>query len=75
MTASLLRVPGNGSLLAPEACQRTLPVFDGRLRYDLALAYKRMDKVKAEKGYAGPVLVCSVDFSPIARLHPVTVRH
>ena len=70
MTASLLRVPGNGSLLAPESCQRTLPVFDGRLRYDLALAYKRMDKVKAEKGYAGPVLVCSVDFSPIAGYIP-----
>jgi len=70
MTASLLRVPGNGSLLAPESCQRTQAVFDGRLRYNLALAFKRMDKVKAEKGYDGPVLVCSVEFSPIAGYIP-----
>lgn len=70
MTASLLHVPGNGSLLTPEACARTVPVFDGRLRYDLRLAYKRMDTVKAAKGYAGPVLVCTVYFSPIAGYIP-----
>lgn len=70
MTASLMRVPGNGDLLVPEACQRTLAVFDGRLRYDLRLAYKRMDTVKAEKGYAGPVLVCAAYFSPVAGHDP-----
>lgn len=70
MTASLVRVNGNGNLLTPEACQRTVAVFDGRLRYDLQLAYKRMDKVKAEKGYAGPVVVCSVYFSPVAGYIP-----
>ncbi len=37
MTASLLRVPGDDNLLKPEACTRTLAVFDGRLRYDLRL--------------------------------------
>jgi hypothetical protein len=66
MTATLVRVPGAGNMLAPEACQRTLPVFDGRLRYDLQLAFKRVDKVKAEKGYEGPVVVCAVYFSPVA---------
>ena len=66
MTASLLRTPGNGDPLSPEACQRTLAVFDGRLRYDLQFAFKRMDHVKAAKGYAGPVVVCAVYFSPIA---------
>ena len=70
MTASLVRVPGNGDTLVPEACQRTLAVFDGRLRYNLRLAYKRMDKVKAVKGYAGPVVVCSVYFSPVAGYIP-----
>jgi len=70
MTASLLGVPGSGDLLAPESCRRTLPVFDGRLRYNLELAYKRMDKVKAAKGYAGPVLVCAVYFAPIAGYIP-----
>jgi Protein of unknown function (DUF3108) len=66
MTATLVRMPGTGNLMAPEACQRTLAVFDGRLRYDLQLAYKRMDKVKAEKGYEGPVVVCAVYFTPVA---------
>jgi len=70
MTASLLRVPGVGNLLVPEACQRTVAIFDGRLRYDLQLAFKRMDKVKAEKGYAGPVVVCSVNFSPLGGYIP-----
>jgi hypothetical protein len=70
MTASLVRMPGNGDLLSAEACQSTVAVFDGRLRYDLQLAFKRMDKVKAAKGYAGPVVVCAVYFSPIAGFVP-----
>lgn len=70
MTASMVRVPGNGDPLSPEACQRTMAVFDGRLRYDMQLAFKRMDKVKADKGYAGPVVVCAAYFSPIAGFIP-----
>ena len=66
MAATLVRVPGSGNLMVPEACQRKLAVFDGRLRYDLQLAFKRMDKVKAEKGYEGPVVVCAVYFTPVA---------
>ena len=54
MTASLIRVPGNGDLMRPEACQQAISVFDGRMRYDLKLVYKRMDKVRADKGYDGP---------------------
>jgi hypothetical protein len=66
MTASLVRVPGNGDPLVPQACQRTLAVFDGRMRYDLKLAFKRLEQVKAEKGYQGVAVVCSVHFAPIA---------
>jgi hypothetical protein len=77
LTASLMRTPGNGKALAPEACQRTLAIFDARLRYDLQLAFKRMDQVKAEKGYAGPVVVCAVYFSPIGGYVPsaATVKY
>jgi hypothetical protein len=70
MTASLLRTPGTGDLLAPETCNHTAAIFDGRLRYDLKLAFKRLDKVRAKIGYAGPVLVCSVYFSPVAGYVP-----
>jgi hypothetical protein len=77
MTASLLATPGTGNAVSAEACQRTLPVFDGRLRYDLKLAFKRMDMVKAEKGYAGPVVVCAVYFTPLSGYIPTraTVRY
>ena len=70
MTATLVRMSGNGDVVAPEACQRTLAVFDGRLRYDLNLAFKRIDTVKAGKGYAGPAVVCSVYFTPVAGYIP-----
>ena len=52
--------------LARAACERTLPIFDGQRRYDLKLAFKRMDKVKADEGYHGPALVCAVTFQPVA---------
>jgi len=70
MTATLVRMPGNGELMSAEACQRKLPVFDGRLRYDLTLAFKRIEQVKADKGYAGPAVVCSVNFTPVAGYIP-----
>lgn len=70
MAAWLMPVPGNGDPVKPEACRRTLPVFDGRGRFDLALSFKRMDRVRAEKGYAGPVVVCAVQFIPIAGHRP-----
>ena len=70
MTGSMLRVPGSGDPLSPEACRTGAAIFDGRMRYDLKLDYKRMETVKAEKGYQGPVVVCAVYFSPIAGYIP-----
>ena len=77
MTASLMRVPGSGDTAVPQACQRTLSVFDGRMRYDLRLAFKRIEQVKAEKGYQGAAVVCAVQFSPIAGHIPdrVAIRY
>ena len=70
MTGSLLRVPGTGNPLVPQACQRTTPIFDGRMRYNLQFAYKRMEQVKTDKGYEGPVVVCAVYFVPVAGYVP-----
>ena len=66
MTASLIRVPGNGDVLRADACPRVISVFDGRMRFDLKLTYKRVEEVRAEKGYQGPAVVCGVQFVPIA---------
>jgi Protein of unknown function (DUF3108) len=70
MTGSMLRVPGSGDPLNPDACRTGAAIFDGRMRYDLKLDYKRMETVRAEKGYQGPVVVCAVYFSPIAGYIP-----
>jgi hypothetical protein len=70
MTSSLLRVPGTGDPLSPEACHTGAAVFDGRMRYDLKLDFKRMATVKAEKGYHGPVVVCALYFVPVAGYIP-----
>jgi hypothetical protein len=66
VSAALMTAAGTGEVLAPETCNRTLPVFDGRGRFDLVLSFKRMDKVKAVKGYQGPALVCAVSYRPIS---------
>jgi Protein of unknown function (DUF3108) len=66
LSALLFSAIASGEGLSQEACRRTLPIFDGHQRYDLKLAFKRMDKMTAEKGYAGPVVVCSVSYEPIA---------
>src|SRR6202035_1718279 len=53
MTGSMLRVPGTGDPVTPEACRTGAAIFDGRMRYDLKLDFKRMETVRAEKGYQG----------------------
>jgi len=73
LTAMLFSAAAAGEGLHRDVCRHTLPIFDGQQRYDLKLAFKRMDKVAAEKGYAGPVVVCSVSYEPIAghRAYPL----
>src|SRR5882724_1951801 len=66
MTGALVAVGGTGDMLTPDVCRRTLPIFDGRGRFDLILSFKRMGRVSAQKGYAGPVVVCGVHYRPIA---------
>ncbi len=70
MTGSMLRAPAAVDPLSPEVCRTGAPIFDGRMRYDLKLDFKRMEMVRAEKGYHGPALVCAVYFSPVAGYIP-----
>jgi len=66
VSALVVPVAGKGDVLDQSACQRTLPIFDGAQRYDIKLSYARTEKVKVKGGYAGPVLVCSARYVPIA---------
>ena len=70
MTGSMLRVPGTAELMSPDSCRTGAGIFDGRMRYDLKLDFKRMETVKADKGYHGPALVCAIYFTPLAGYIP-----
>jgi hypothetical protein len=63
---SAMMIPAGDDPLAQANCNHVLPIFDGRRRYDLALSYKRNDKIALDRSYAGPVLVCGVVLKPIA---------
>jgi hypothetical protein len=67
LSAMLAPVPAKGDMLSPENCNRTLPIFDGRYRFNVVLTYARTEKaaVKAD-GYQGPALVCQARYVPIA---------
>ena len=70
MTGSMLHVGGSSELLSPDSCRTGAAIFDGRMRYNLQFSYTRMEQVKSEKGYAGPVVACAVYFQPQAGYVP-----
>jgi hypothetical protein len=74
LTAALMPVAGAGDVLAPAACRRTLPIFDGSHRFDIALSFKRMDTVRAETGYRGAAVVCAMTYQPVAGYSPGNFR-
>jgi hypothetical protein len=70
MSSTISRAGGSGDPVSPAACARKVSVFDGRVRYDLSSEFKRIEMVKAEKGYQGPAVVCAVYFAPISGYVP-----
>ena len=60
---------GDAPLVGPAACNRTIPIFDGYTRFDIALTYVGQRSVAA-KGYSGPVAVCAARYQPIAGHRP-----
>jgi hypothetical protein len=80
LSAIMMPVAGSGDLLAESSCDRTLPVFDGRARYDITLRYDRTEIAKpntennadpkAKGGYEGKVIVCKASYKPISGHRP-----
>jgi hypothetical protein len=52
----------NSAEATPDVCDRTLPVFDGKRRFDLALSFIRKDSSKV----GGAAIVCGVRYVPIS---------
>jgi Protein of unknown function (DUF3108) len=70
MTALLVYVGGTGATTVPQACERTVPIFDGHTRYNLRLAFERFGMAHPIEGYQGQVVVCSAKFLPVAGYDP-----
>ncbi len=74
LTAGLTAMPTAADLVSPAVCQRTLPIFDGSHRFDMALSFKRMETVMADRGYGGPAVVCAMTYRPVAGYNAETFR-
>lgn len=72
VSALIMSVPAGQELLGPAACNRTISVFDGVTRFDVALSYAGTETAQA-RGYEGPVVVCSARYTPIAGHRPDNV--
>jgi hypothetical protein len=68
LTAAVFPAPKG---LVREACNRTLPLFDGKERYNVHLSYKSRRKTSTADGrFKGDVLVCRARYEPIAGHRP-----
>ena len=65
VSALVMSVPAGRPLVGPTACDRTLPIYDGLVRFNVTLTYVGTKEVRA-KGYSGPVTVCAARYTPIA---------
>lgn len=64
LIAPVRRIEG---LTPAEACDRTIPVFDGWSRYDVTLGSGELRMVVGPAGgYSGPVYACGASYRPIA---------
>jgi hypothetical protein len=72
LTAAFLSVRAKGSSSPLDICKRTIPVFDGRQRFDIVLQPKRSELMPegAPAGVSGPLVVCRVMFVPIGGYRP-----
>jgi len=61
---------------SPNPCERRLPIFDGKERFDLVLTYKGQMKVSEQQPSGQPAMahVCRVKYQPIAG-HKVDAEH
>jgi hypothetical protein len=64
-TALIMAVPEEQSLVGPAACNRTIPVYDGYVRFDVTLHYVGVREVAVD-GYSGPVSVCAARYTPVS---------
>lgn len=70
MSGVMFVAPGKDELPNAQACAAKAAIFDGRMRYDLQLAFKQMETVVLANGTGIPAVVCTVSFRPLAGYVP-----
>jgi hypothetical protein len=72
LTAAFLSVRSSEFANYAELCQQTVPVFDGKQRFDIILSPKRSEHAveNAPISVSGPLAVCRVKFVPIGGYRP-----
>jgi len=73
MSGVLFVAPGREDLPNPQACGTKAAIFDGRMRYDLELAFKAMETLTLASGAKVPAVVCAVSFKPLSGYVPSRV--
>lgn len=69
LSAALMPVRSSKAALGPEACKRTLPIFDGWTRFNVKMSYKGLQEVTGA-GYEGMVVMCKAKWVPVAGHRP-----
>ena len=71
LSAVVLLSQARLSRMAARACNKRLPIFDGKIRYDLVLSVaKGARQIKGAGKLQGPAYVCRVNYVPIAGHKP-----
>jgi hypothetical protein len=72
VSALIMPVAGNGDLMDPRNCNRTIPVFDGVQRFDVTLTSAGSRVVsEPRRGYVGHALICNARYAPVAGHRPI----
>ncbi|MFN0264805.1 DUF3108 domain-containing protein [Tepidamorphus sp. 3E244] len=68
MTALIITSTAKDGALRPADCNRRIPVFNGRERFDFVLKYKSGANFVGTRGktYNGPVIICQALYKPVA---------
>ncbi len=51
MSSLIMAVPGTGEVIGPQSCNRTIPIFDGGVRFNVLLAYTGTREVTVARLY------------------------
>ena len=65
LSAFVMTVPAGADPVSPAICDRRLPIFDGAVRFDIALSFVGTRHVVAT-GYDGQAVVCAARYVPIS---------